>query len=194
MALPGAASIDSLQLAEGLGCHCVMHFVQAFYKVDRKDEAFQLVLVTRSAQPIGDRTGSISIGQSPLLGLGRLIINEFPDISCTVDLGPDDTSDEIQSLFAELWTEDPEEEVALRHEARFVPRLERATREKISAERSVHGATRAFRLQISAAGVLDNLTLHETQRQQPGPGQVEIEVYAASLNFRDVMKAFSLSD
>jgi acyl transferase domain-containing protein/NADPH:quinone reductase-like Zn-dependent oxidoreductase/SAM-dependent methyltransferase/acyl carrier protein len=193
MALPGAASIDSLQLAEGLGCHCVMHFVQAFYKVDRKDEAFQLVLVTRSAQPVGNRTGSISIGQSPLLGLGRLIINEFPDISCTmVDLGPDDTSDEIQSLFAELWTEDPEEEVALRHEARFVPRLERATREKISAERSVHGATRAFRLQISTAGVLDDLTLHETQRQQPGPGQVEIEVYAASLNFRDVMKALSL--
>ena len=113
MAPPGATSIDSLQLAEGLGCHCVMHFVQALYKVDRKDEAFQLVLVTRSAQPVGNRTGSISIGQSPLLGLGRLIINECPDISCTmVDLGPDDTSDEIQSLFAELWTEDPEEEVA----------------------------------------------------------------------------------
>ena len=42
---------------------------------------------------------------------------------------------EIQSLFAELWTEDPEEEVALRHGARFVPRLERATREKVLAER-----------------------------------------------------------
>jgi NADPH:quinone reductase-like Zn-dependent oxidoreductase/acyl carrier protein len=36
------------------------------------------------------------------------------------------------------------------------------------------------------------LTLRETKRQRPGPGQVEIEVCAASLNFRDVMKALGL--
>jgi hypothetical protein len=170
-----------------------MHLVQALDKIGKRDEALQLVLVTRGAQPVGNRIEAASLGQSPLLGLGRVILNEFPDISCKmVDLSPDATRDEMQSLFAELWTEDPEEEVALRHEARFVPRLARATRKKVLAERAAHGATRAFRLEISTSGVLDDLTLHETKRQQPGPGQVEIEVYAASLNFRDVMKALAL--
>jgi NADPH:quinone reductase-like Zn-dependent oxidoreductase/acyl carrier protein len=191
--MPGEASITSLQRTEALGCHCVMHLVQALDKIEQRDAALQLVLVTRGAQPIGNRIEAASLGQSPLLGLGRVILNEFPDISCKmVDLGPDAARDEIQSLFTELWTEDPEEEVALRHEARFVPRLERATREKVLAERAANGGTGAFRLAISTSGVLDDLTLHETKRQQPGPGQVEIEVYAASLNFRDVMKALSL--
>jgi acyl transferase domain-containing protein/NADPH:quinone reductase-like Zn-dependent oxidoreductase/SAM-dependent methyltransferase/aryl carrier-like protein len=190
---PGEPSIDSLQLAEVLGCYCIMHLMQALDKIERRDESFQLVLVTRRAQPIGNRLEAASIGQSPLLGLGRVIINEFPDISCKmVDLGPDDGPDEVQSLFEELWTEDPEEEVALRYGARFVPRLEPMTREKVSAERSASGATKPFRLEISASGVIDDLTLRETRRQRPGPGQVEIEVCAASLNFRDVMKALGL--
>src|SRR4029453_1398475 len=105
--------------------------------------------------PGGNCMEGASLGQSPLLGLGRVILNEFPDISCKmVDLGPDDALDEMQSLFAELWTEDPEEEVALRHAARFVARLERATREKVLAERAANGGTGAFRLAISPSGVL----------------------------------------
>jgi NADPH:quinone reductase-like Zn-dependent oxidoreductase/acyl carrier protein len=190
---PGEASIATFQRAEALGCYCVMHLVQALDKIGKRDEALRLVLVTRGAQPIGNRMKAASLGQSSLLGLGRVILNEFPEISCKmVDLSADTGRDEIQSLFAELWTEDPEEEVALRHEARFVPRLERATREKVLTERAANGEPTAFRLEISTSGVLDDLCLRETKRQRPGPGQVEIEVYAASLNFRDVMKALSL--
>ena len=36
---------------------------------------------------------------------------------------------------------------------------------------------------------MDKLILRETKRQTPGPAQVEIEVFAAALNFRDIMKA-----
>jgi NADPH:quinone reductase-like Zn-dependent oxidoreductase/SAM-dependent methyltransferase/acyl carrier protein len=192
---PTETSITSLQRAEVLGCHCITHFVQALYKNNSSNRSPRLILVTRAAQPVGQARGSMSIGQAPLVGLGRVIANEHPDLRCkVVDLSIDDTPDEMQSLVAELWTEDPEEEIALRHWARFVPRLERATTEKIPAERDPAGwkENTPFRLQISPSGVIENLSLRETKRQRPGPGQVEIEVCAAALNFRDVMKALGL--
>ena len=194
MPLPGEASIASLQCTEALGCHCIMHFMQALDKIGKRDEALQLVLVTRGAQPVGNRieaasTRSISVNSA---WEGSSSTSSPTSLAKWWIWVLTMHREEIQSLFAELWTEDPEEEVALRYGARFVPRLERATREKVLAERAVHGETGAFRLAISTSGVLDDLTLHETKRQRPGPGQVEIEVYAASLNFRDVMKALSL--
>jgi NADPH:quinone reductase-like Zn-dependent oxidoreductase len=111
-----------------------------------------------------------------------------------VDLAPDHAPHEIQSLFAELWTEDPEEEVALRHEARFAPRLQRAAPEKRVVERGIpmEGETPSFRLEPPSSGVIDNLTLRAIPRQVPAPGQVLVEVYAVALNFRDVMKVLGL--
>ena len=104
-----------------------MHFVQALKKIDSGNSSPNLFLVTRGAQPVGRE--AVSVGQSPLVGLGTVIMNEHPDIECKmIDLSLDGSPDEVQSLFAELWTDDPEEEVALRDGARFVPRLERAKR------------------------------------------------------------------
>src|SRR5262249_19920036 len=42
------------------------------------------------------------------------------------------------------------------------------------------------------AGTLDGLTLHRRPRRSPGPGEIEIEVVAAGLNFSDVMKALGI--
>jgi NADPH:quinone reductase-like Zn-dependent oxidoreductase len=49
-----------------------------------------------------------------------------------------------------------------------------------------------FRLEISDPGSLDGLTLQPAARQSPGFGEVEIQVCAAGLNFRDVMKALGI--
>jgi acyl transferase domain-containing protein/acyl carrier protein len=188
-------SSDSLQRAEVLDCHCVMHFIQALHHLASPPPAPQLILVTRGAQPIGLAGAPVSISHSPLVGLGRTLLTEHPEMRCKmIDLGLDETSDEISALLAELWTEDPEEEVALRHEARFVPRLERARPKKLAVEPALlaDGETAPFRLVNPTSGVIDDLTLLQTQRQPPGPGHVEIAVCAAALNFRDVMKALGL--
>src|SRR5262249_2127409 len=50
----------------------------------------------------------------------------------------------------------------------------------------------AYRLEMPTPGILDNLALYAATRQQPGFGQIEIEVYAAGLNFIDVMKAMGI--
>src|SRR5690606_15569819 len=49
-----------------------------------------------------------------------------------------------------------------------------------------------FRLEISTPGNLDDLTLRTTARQKPGPGEIEIRVHAAGLNFSDVMRAMDI--
>jgi SAM-dependent methyltransferase len=190
------ATIDSLQGAEALCCYSVMHFIQALSNIELGNNSPRLILTTRGAQPVGqEEIESLAVGQSPLIGVGKVIINEPLGIRCKmVDLGLDNASKEVQSLFSELWTEDPEEEIALRHEARFVPRLEHVKAEKVPVKQECSGdkGQRDFRLEIVRSGVIDNLTLRETGRSQPGPGQVGIEVCAASLNFRDVMKVLGL--
>ncbi|GAX42273.1 polyketide synthase [Tolypothrix sp. NIES-4075] len=49
-----------------------------------------------------------------------------------------------------------------------------------------------FRLNISSPGSLDSLTFESTTRQQPGLGEVEIEVAAVGLNFKEVLIALGL--
>ena len=46
-----------------------------------------------------------------------------------------------------------------------------------------------YRLEIAKPGLFDTLELKICQRRSPGPGEVEIEAYAAGINFRDVMIA-----
>ncbi|OAD20274.1 hypothetical protein THIOM_004042 [Candidatus Thiomargarita nelsonii] len=58
---------------------------------------------------------SVSVAQSPLWGLGRVIINEQPNLRTRmVDISPECAPDEIQSFFEELGSDDQEDEIALR--------------------------------------------------------------------------------
>ena len=49
-----------------------------------------------------------------------------------------------------------------------------------------------FRLRLGKPGSFDSLGFEHFVRRPPGPGQVEIEVRAAGLNFSDVLKAMGL--
>jgi len=93
---PEETSVAALQHGELLGCHSIMHFIQALSKIDTPSAPPHLILVTRGAQPVGQAAESVSIGQSPLIGLGRVISSEYPNIRCKlVDLGLDAPPDEI---------------------------------------------------------------------------------------------------
>nr|WP_322711399.1 zinc-binding dehydrogenase [Nostoc sp. ChiSLP03a]MDZ8212614.1 polyketide synthase dehydratase domain-containing protein [Nostoc sp. ChiSLP03a] len=49
-----------------------------------------------------------------------------------------------------------------------------------------------FCLQISSPGTLDTLTFQSGSRQQPGRGEIEIEVAATGLNFKEVLLALGM--
>jgi NADPH:quinone reductase-like Zn-dependent oxidoreductase len=54
------------------------------------------------------------------------------------------------------------------------------------------GADPNYYLDIHSAGVLDSLHCRITSRGEPASDEVEVEIYAASLNFRDVMIALGM--
>lgn len=70
----------------------------------------------------------------------------------------------------------------------IVQRLDReATRNRIWL-----GDDEPFRLKQATSGNLDSFALEPIERERPGAGQVEIEVYAAGLNFKDVLIALDM--
>jgi acyl transferase domain-containing protein/acyl carrier protein len=183
----------TLEQAQDLGSLHVVHLVQALKKTTWT-ESPRLWLVTRGAQALQPGAEPMAIAQAPLWGLGRVVLNEHPDLRCTlVDLSPtpETLTSEVQDLVEELFADDREEELLFRAGNRYLNRMVHAPvghQGRFRAQQEL-GENESFRLEIPRPGVLDNLMLQAVPRQEPGPGEVEIAVHAAGLNFKDVLQA-----
>jgi acyl transferase domain-containing protein/acyl carrier protein len=194
-------SLRELEAAHDLGCNSVLLLMQSLFR-SNQNYSTRLWLVTNGAQAVGARAAQISIAQSPLWGMGRVISNEHPEVRCTmVDLDANAESSHAQFLLRELWSDSEGEQIAYRDGARFVARLVRydeKAQARISPHHPLYGGVRrdenhaAFYLESPTPGVLDDLRLRATTRKKPGPGEVEIQVCAVGLNFRDVMLAMGV--
>ena len=150
----------------------------------------RLWLVTRGAQqPVQDQE-SLSIWQSPLWGLGRVIMNEHPSVRCTlVDLDPQG-SDGVHWLMHELCSDTQENEIALRADARYVHRFNHATQMQVTPENRRAGrSSESLQLEITSPGILESVRARSVPRPRPEADEVEIEIHAAGLNFKDLMIA-----
>ena len=138
----------------------------------------------------------VSPVSAPLWGFGRVLLNEHPQLRCTlIDLDPAGAPDEVAQLFQEVWSGGAEREVGFRGPARYVNRLVPLHLKALEAAQPpslVVPTAAAFRLEVSRPGNLDRIMLRESNRQPPGPGAVEIQVHSSGLNFRDVMQAMGL--
>jgi NADPH:quinone reductase-like Zn-dependent oxidoreductase len=76
------------------------------------------------------------------------------------------------------------------HPQQTAKEVSRSPREK--KRRYVPEQDGNFHLHVSQPGILDSLALKLTSRKDPGPGQIQIRIFAASLNFRDVMIALGI--
>jgi acyl transferase domain-containing protein/acyl-CoA synthetase (AMP-forming)/AMP-acid ligase II/acyl carrier protein len=157
---------------------------------DANGSTRRLWIVTRGAQAVGATPARVSLAQTPLWGLAKSIDLEHPDLGCTrIDLDPGGDAEELAALAEELSLPGAEREVAFRKGTRYVARLApRAPKVSSGAILDVPDAD-SFRLDISRPGNLENFLLRGTARPEPQPGEVEIRVSAAGLNFRDVMNA-----
>jgi acyl transferase domain-containing protein/acyl carrier protein len=184
---------DAAQVAEA-ACESPLRLVQALAGAEWSGGAPRLWLVTRGTQPAGPTAEPVNVTQSTLWGLGRVIASEHPELRCALrDLPATEGTDDAARLFAELWAAEREDEAALREPGRYVARLVRyAPRPASPASTKEPAGDRPFRLETSAPGVLEGLTLRAATRRAPAAGQVEIEVEASGLNFRDVMKALDI--
>jgi acyl transferase domain-containing protein len=151
----------------------------------------RLWVVTRGAQPVGEAAQPLALAQSPLWGLGRVIAAEHPELACTrIDLDCEPHPEEVDQLTEAIWFADREDQIAFRGGQRWVARLCPA-RGGAAGELQVPRG-QPYRLEILSRGQLDQVELRAVSRLVPGPGQVEIQVRATGLNFRDVLNVLGL--
>jgi acyl-CoA synthetase (AMP-forming)/AMP-acid ligase II/acyl carrier protein len=120
--LAGGGSEPDVPQQVQQACMRVLTLVHALGRMTWRD-APRLWLVTRGVQPVGgERT--VALGEAGLWGLGRVIALEHPEWRCTrIDVGRRDLTEEATALVEEVLRDAPEEEVALRSDARLVNRL-----------------------------------------------------------------------
>jgi myxalamid-type polyketide synthase MxaB len=173
---------DTPELAETLSIG-LLHLVQALSSAGM---APRLWLVTQGAQAVqgGD---PVQPAQTTVWGLGRTLLLEHPELECVcVDLSPEPATDNLDFLLAELAAPAAEAQVAYRAAGRYVARL---TRHRETRKPAPQGP---FRIQLADYGSPDQLRMVPLTRRPPGPGEVEVEIRAAALNFRDVLVALGL--
>lgn len=175
--------LDALRADPVAACMACVEMVQALARSEHA--APRLWLITRGAQAIAAE--AVAIEQAPIWGLGRVVTLEHPELRSTcLDLDPAGIlARDVNLLVVEVRAGSAENQTAYRNESRFVARL----------DRQVEGTAQhseAQQLTITTRGMFEHLTLQPLVRRAPGPGEVEIEVRASGLNFRDVLNVLGM--
>ncbi|TDC24916.1 SDR family NAD(P)-dependent oxidoreductase [Streptomyces sp. 8K308] len=140
------------------------------------------------------RGGDADPAQSALRGVVRVLALEHPELRPTLlDAAP--TEEAMAEVAAELLADRPDDEVAVGSGRRRVARLDYAPltdAERAATARTVRCGEDGFGLRVGRQGDLGTLELVTRDRRAPGPGEVELRVTAAGLNFRDVLTALRM--
>ncbi len=176
------------KIGESRSLDALLHFTNALEAV-RPGAKLRLDLVTRNAQTAGSELRPIAVAQAPAIGLMRVILNEHSNLAWrSIDLSAEPSAADAESLWTELQSKAGEREIALRGEARYVRRLDRGR----PAREQWLDPDLPLRLESRERGHLDTLRFSPFDLPACEPGQVLIEVKAAGMNFRDVLKALAL--
>jgi acyl transferase domain-containing protein/NADPH:quinone reductase-like Zn-dependent oxidoreductase/NADP-dependent 3-hydroxy acid dehydrogenase YdfG len=186
--LPGFDSMtgEDLARAQVLGCGAALHLIQELVSL-KTDSTPCVWLVTRGAQAVPNSSAPVQAAMASLCGLRHVIAAEYPELRCRhLDLDQQGM-DDGDHLFAELVLgKFDEDSIAFRNRSRLAPRLVRLTLGTTTGA-SPENLGGPVKLEVSQAGNLENLRWTSVECTAPGPGEVEIQVQATGLNFRDVL-------
>ncbi|WP_424097226.1 SDR family NAD(P)-dependent oxidoreductase [Moorena producens] len=183
-----------LERLSHIGCGTTLSLVQALVKADLSQPP-RLWIVTQGAQPVPPKNPVVSgVAQASVWGMGKVISLEHPELNCVrIDLDPNQSLlEKAEALWAEIWSESIEDQVALRVDSRYVARLIPTPLAIATETQLLKMPSQPFRLTITSRGTLENFTLEPTPRRSPAAGEVEIRVRATGLNFRDVLIALDI--
>jgi acyl transferase domain-containing protein/acyl carrier protein len=181
------AGSDASEIADNVAAVCGIASAAA----ERGNVSLLLITAGACAAVAGD---PVSVPQASVWGLGGVIANEFPGLACRlIDIPARRQSGDVPSLVDEVLSGADEPRVALRGGKRLVARLEAQPAEAAPRQRPLSADENA-ELTVATPGVLNTLTVVPASRRPPGPGEVEITVEAAGLNFLDVIRAMGAFD
>ncbi len=164
--------------------HCagLLHLIQALAAIGSVP---RLYLFTRGAVACGPVRALPGLAQSGLWGMAKVIGLEYPEAGpVVIDLDPADVDDAVDTLVSELASgAGADEQVACRGGMRYVSRL---------ARHQLADPRENYRWEVADRGRLETLRPVPAPRRDPAPGEIEVELHAAGLNFRDVLTALDL--
>lgn len=164
----------------------LLHAVQSLASGPRPSNP-RLVATTLRARSV-DGTATRP-EQALVWGLGTTIRSEQPALRpLLVDLDRGDDA-ELATAVAFACSDTHEDQVVLRGDTCHVARVEPVPLPAHERTRSRPAAGDDYRLETSPSLTLDSLHLVAFEPGAPGPGEVEIAVAAAGINFRDVLLA-----
>ncbi|MVW79802.1 type I polyketide synthase [Bordetella sp. 02P26C-1] len=164
--------------------------------LERSHSKATLWLLTAGAAQTLARTDTTTTGMlkdAPLWGYGRTMMNEAAQFGVRLlDLPHTEPNDTLlDALVRELQHPDAEHEAALTADGhRYAPRLRTVARP--AAPTNVASRAEHISLGFEFPGQLRNLRWQASAATEPADDQLEIEVRATGLNFRDVMYALGL--
>lgn len=164
--------------------HC-LRFVRFIRSLERQPwgKNPKVTVVTNRSQRVRDE--QVCLPASLLWGLAGVVAGEHPDVPC-LRVDWDDHPDHGEMLVRDLMTHHLEDQIAYREGRRYVARLDYKELERWKTEK-VNTAEIPVTLEIENRGTLEGLVFAPLNREKPGPGEVEIEIYAAGLNFKDII-------
>jgi len=191
LAHPTGSETDptSLQEAERSGVYALLDLAQDLHMQGLRA---RILSVTRS-EAGATCPGLNRPASTALEGFLRVAAAEMPDSQwSSLILESKETPDDPARILAEFSTPSFESEVAWHEGRRYGARLSPIAMEDLPRRthpaRREDGTVRAYGLEIGRAGTLDGLELNEVSRQSPRPGEIEVRVAAAGVNFRDLLK------
>ncbi|MFN3191970.1 MAG: SDR family NAD(P)-dependent oxidoreductase [Aureliella sp.] len=188
---PANIGLDEVTLQESadLTALAPLHLIQAWEQVSESMQA-NFAVVTSGAQSSDGHPEPLEVAQGPLVGFGRVIASEYSKLRTKlIDLPFEFSPQGIDDLEAELLSQDDEDEIMWREGRRYVHRFEPQAGAPASEQARQE---LACQLRVGASSGIEELRYQTKPNRELEPGQVEIEVYAAGLNFSDVMKALDL--
>ncbi|HEX3415335.1 MAG TPA: beta-ketoacyl synthase N-terminal-like domain-containing protein, partial [Stellaceae bacterium] len=152
------------------------------------DRCAELWVITCDAQQSSETGETSALVAGAVWSFARVLANEMPRLSLRLlDLPAAlATNDRARQIAAELSASSTEEEIVWTPEGRHVLRVRRGLPPRLADPSDV------LTLGSRHPGGLDSLEWEIGAPRPVGPGQVEVAVYAAGLNFRDVMWAMGL--
>jgi myxalamid-type polyketide synthase MxaB len=187
----GQMSVEQLDASQTAGCESLLALVQAMAATPAGADA-RLVVVTRGVHSVStELLTAQGITGATAWGLARVIGSEHPEMNCLrIDLDHHAAPQALaRALAAEVLNGESGEEVSLRAGGqRYVARLCAHTATPLKNE--MPGGP--MHLEPSPTGILDELRWVPLTRRAPGGREVEIEVRASALGFRDVLNSLGM--
>lgn len=150
----------------------------------------RFTVFTRRTQPAGSAAVE-EPATAALWGLARTARLEYPNLGLRLIDLDDETS--LPTALAAAAMDTAESELAVRDTLVLARRLVAAA-EIVPPEPMAATPDQPCRLEVGEPGLVSSLHLRAAARQSPGPGEVEVRVECAPINFKDVLKALGTID